>query len=69
MRRSIQFLGGHFQGRDIPYLFGVLVDGAIAAELSGSEGIQDGPFGPLGLVEVGFIDLICHKSTRSCASM
>jgi len=42
----------------VPDLLGVLLDGAVAAELARPQRIQDGHLGPLLLVQVGGVDLL-----------
>lgn len=44
-----------FNRLDVPDLFGILVDGSVAAELAGTQSIQDGYAVPLGSVHVCFV--------------
>ena len=47
-----------FNWFDVPNVFGVLFDGAVATELAGSEGVVDRHFGPLGLVLVYLVNVL-----------
>lgn len=44
-------------GLSVPDFLSVLLDGSVAAELAGADGVEDGLFGPFFLVFVGFVDL------------
>jgi len=52
------FLRINLEFFEVPDVFGVLFDGAVAAEVAGPEGIQDGHSSPFFLVEVSLINFL-----------